>query len=58
LAKTQSLLQELETEAPLLSKDLKIKIVKAILEEDQSNVDEEQSEDSEEGNITNLRKRN
>ena len=48
IAKT--LMEELETEAPLLSKDLKIKIVKAILEEDpNTGIEKMPQGDSDEG---------
>ena len=49
-AKTEALLQELESQAPLLSKDLKLKIVKAILDEEEpDSVAEQPQIDSDEG---------
>ena len=49
VAKTEALLQELESEAPMLSKDLKLKIVKAILDEEPESLTERQEIDSDEG---------
>lgn len=49
VAKTEALLQELEDEAPMLSRDLKLKIVKAILDEEPNSAIERQQIDSDEG---------
>lgn len=49
VAKTEALLQELEEQAPNLSRDLKLKIVNAILEEEPNSFIEQPQKDSDEG---------
>lgn len=51
VAKTEALLQELEDQAPNLSKELKLKIVQAILEEEPNSMVDHPQRDSDEGRV-------